>query len=156
MASGSVHTTVTVAATVPTFAVAAYVTRDPGLAALAAAGTLSGVLLSPDLDHDDITISEGILWRVSPALGIPFTIAWTPYAKLLPHRSPLSHWPIVGTLGRVLYVLALLLLVQVHLRAVGVRFDALFWTRWPAASAAFIAGLAVSDALHWIADGFPV
>jgi len=156
MARGETHTIVTIAATVPTFAVAAYVTRDPGLAALAAAGTLSGVLLSPDLDHDWRTESELILWRITPAIGIPWSVIWCPYQYLIPHRSPLSHWPLVGTLGRVLYVVALLLLAQVHLRAVGVPFDAMFWTQWPAASAAFCAGLAVSDFGHWLFDGCPI
>ena len=117
---------------------------------------MCGTVLSPDLDHDWRTESEQILWRLSPALGLPFTVAWSAYAFAVPHRSFFSHFPIVGTLGRLLYVAALLWLAQVHLRAVGLDVDAFWFTENPRPVLAMCCGLAVADCLHWLMDGCPV
>jgi len=147
---GRTHNAVTLAATVPTFAVATYLTRDPGLGALAAAGCLTNTVMGPDLDHEKVTENELVLWRVSPVVGVPYSLMWLPYSHL-PHRSPLSHWPVVGTLGRLLYVAAWLLLAQLLL---GV--DAFWFLAYPKSVAAYCAGLALADGLHWLWDGCPV
>lgn len=68
-----------------------------------AVGCLSGIVLTPDLDvrrtvsnmvMDDIGVLPGFLWE----------LFWWPYSKLIPHRSILSHGPIIGTMLRVLYL----------------------------------------------------
>lgn len=155
MASGATHTFASIAASVPVAAGAAYITRDIGLGLLAGAGCMSGVVLSPDLDIEHKTASERVLWGLSPIIGLPFELAFMPYAWAFPHRSPISHWPVLGTLGRLAYLVVLLVILQLHLRRLGLEFDALFWTRYPRAAFAWAAGLAVSDGLHWVMDGLP-
>ncbi len=60
---------------------------------------LAGMFLSPDLD----TLSKPFKrWGV-------FKIIWIPYQKMIPHRSPLSHAPILGSTIRSIYLAALLL-----------------------------------------------
>lgn len=70
--------------------------------------------------------------------------------KAIPHRHWLSHCPIVGTLGRLLYMtlmggLIWLLLGRPPLPFVLVNLPA-GWI------AAFVAGLMVSDTAHWLMD----
>ena len=60
---------------------------------------LAGMMLSPDLD----TVSKPFKrWGVLKFL-------WIPYQKNIPHRSPLSHAPVLGSAIRLLYLAALLL-----------------------------------------------
>ena len=156
MADGATHTAATVTVAVPAAVTAGLVTGDPGLAALAGAGCLAGVFISPDLDVNHRTESELLLWQVSPLVGFPFLLAWFPYAYVIDHRSPVSHLPLLGTLGRLLYLCAVLALVQVHLNLLPVRIDLFFWTRYPTCTAVFVAGLALSDLVHWLLDGLPL
>ena len=83
--------------------------------------------------------------------GLWFAV-WWPYARLIPrHRHPLSHFPLVGTAGRVIYLSAILVLLW---------FAAGFMApmpalSWPAPDSALwwgLAGLAVVDALHALMD----
>jgi uncharacterized metal-binding protein len=61
---------------------------------LAASFLFSGLMFGPDLDIQSVQTQR---WRW-------FQWLWQPYRKLVPHRSLLSHGPILGTLGRVLYL----------------------------------------------------
>ena len=71
-----------------------------------------------------------------------------PYAKIIPHRSFLSHAPVIGTLLRIGYLclppLLLALALDVDLPAVSI-------IAWWLAGWTFV-GLAVSDTAHWIMD----
>ena len=73
-----------------------------GLAGVTTAGLaflLGGLLLSPDLDtRSNATRRWG-----------PLRPLWWPYRKGVPHRSLLSHSPVLGTAGRLAYLAALLL-----------------------------------------------
>lgn len=64
--------------------------------AITYAGSLfiSGYFLSPDLDTRSIPFKR---WGVLRYL-------WEPYRVLIPHRSPLSHGPFIGTLIRLIYL----------------------------------------------------
>lgn len=147
MSSGKVHAKHSVLLALPAaFAI------NAALCLVAAGGAaigcgLLGQVLSPDLDQQNLTRSEWIVLRRLGPLGGLFVAFWWPYAWLIPHRHWASHFPIVGTAGRVAYLLIL---------------PALYcWWKCPALSfpplcaqiltGAFI-GLCVSDTAHWIAD----
>lgn len=70
-----------------------------------ACGSMAGLLLTPDLDVDTGCVSDD--WARSvvgrgPALF--WWLVWRPYSALIPHRSPLSHFPILGTVLRLGYL----------------------------------------------------
>ena len=68
-------------------------------------GCLSGIILSPDLDIPNRTRSEYLVYRyMGKILGGVWFVLWWPYGKLIPHRSPLSHMPILGTALRMVYM----------------------------------------------------
>ncbi len=120
-------------------------------------GTLGGLFLTPDLDVDAGSDSEEEVRDISP-LGENFWwVYWFPYRKLIPHRSPLSHWPVIGTLGRLIYlsILYWILLTAAYflnaaafgwLEAAGVwllNFPYLY---------IFVVGLGSADTLHFFMD----
>jgi len=61
------------------------------------------------------------------------------------HRSWLSHAPVIGTLGRVLYF-GTIMAATLWLAGATVYQDDVMWL------IPFVAGLAVSDTLHWLMD----
>lgn len=118
-------------------------------AAAAGLGALAGILLSPDLDVNSGSISDhharelGGCW-----FGLLWALLWKPYRYLMPHRSGLSHFPLVGTAGRLLYLggAVYLLLWLCHV-TVNLSLPALpGWAPYAAG------GLALSDLLHYILD----
>ncbi|WP_370455492.1 DUF2227 family putative metal-binding protein [Synechococcus sp. RSCCF101] len=54
-----------------------------------------GLWLSPDLDTRSRALRR---WG-------PLGWIWWPYRRLLPHRSPISHAPLLGTAGRLLLLI---------------------------------------------------
>lgn len=99
MASGKTHLLVAIAAA-PVVSVAAFTYGWPIEEAVAygALELIAGSVLSPDLDTECMYSK---FW-----LG-----AWIPYRDALAHRSLWSHGPVIGTLGRLLYLAALLSLL---------------------------------------------
>lgn len=153
VASGAKHAMITKALTIPTMIGVTAVTGNVGAGLIAATGTLSGLFVDPDLDQPILTRSERRVIRWLGPLGWVWAWWWIGYAYLIPHRSPLSHLPILGTIGRVVYVMvpisAILFLATGSLDIVaGVLQSSVFWL-W------FI-GLCVADIGHWVADGFPL
>jgi uncharacterized metal-binding protein len=61
---------------------------------LAVSFLFSGLMFGPDLDIQSVQTTR---WGWLQWL-------WIPYRKFVPHRSLWSHGPLVGTLGRLLYV----------------------------------------------------
>ncbi len=57
---------------------------------------LGGYWLSPDLD---IKSRPFLRWGI-------LRFMWLPYQRLIPHRSPLSHAPVLGSVIRLLYLAA--------------------------------------------------
>jgi uncharacterized metal-binding protein len=107
----------------------------------AGAALVGELWLSPDLDHDSGA-------RPYRRWG-PLRILWLPYQRAIPHRSPVSHWPILGTAGRLVYVavlaLPVVLVLDVDLTPI-VRHDRiLLWS---------VAGLEASAVMHWACDTF--
>jgi uncharacterized metal-binding protein len=121
-------------------------------AAIAAIGCLSGILISPDLDMAGRTISESLLIRWNILLGRLWVVLWFPYAMLSKHRG-LSHVPVFGTIGRVLYLSAYYyaahLLLHYYYAMDLLSWPQLYWYEL----LIFAVGLTISDIGHWILDG---
>jgi uncharacterized metal-binding protein len=150
MADGITHGRITVAVTAITLPVVFITTFSPLQAMLFGAGCLLGLVVEPDLDVNRITESERRLLRTFGPVAYIWIGLWLPYAIALPHRSPLSHMPILGTLLRLAYALGWLWLLCNALGmwnwlfvAVQANLEALEW---------LVLGLCIVDMGHWIAD----
>jgi uncharacterized metal-binding protein len=157
MASGATHERITQLATPFVAASAFWHTADAGLAVAAGVGCWLGIYLSPDLDICGMTRSENQVRRhFGKVAGWLFWSFWYPYGRLLRHRSFLSHAPLIGTGGRLVYMLWPCIFVTALLDYSGIvplNFAA-FWGNL-GSSAVFwwaVRGLAASDILHFIAD----
>lgn len=117
-----------------------------------AGGCLAGLFLSPDLDVNTGSMSDD--WARHTIGRLPaglWWLLWRPYAWLVPHRSPLSHWPLLGTVLRLGYLWGMVYLIATVLhRFWPVSIPHLtfipWWLPW-----AFI-GLASADLIHWVLD----
>lgn len=110
-------------------------------------GCMSGTLLSGDLDVDAGNISLYLIRKI-PVIGYflekLWWIYWWPYRKIIPHRSPISHWPIFSTLIREVLVLWPYVVICFILSIpVSISWN-WFWV--------FTVGLSISDLQHWLAD----
>jgi uncharacterized metal-binding protein len=193
MASGKVHDRASVLfgalAMIPVMAVlqAAY---DPSDVLIGGVATFCGGMLAqvinPDLDIDGITRAERNLLNLFTPLGVMWVAFWTPYALALPHRSLWSHFPVLGTVIRVGYMLvgwvtfrlsslewgwsALMsmvlywlmskLIVMLVLSGIAflVWFSVLAKARMLEQVIMFglLAGLCSADISHWLLDGMPI
>ena len=120
---------------------------DSHLASACALGCLAGIFLTPDLDQEGRSMSESLLVRRSFGLGYLWLLLWFPYAKLIRHRSPLSHFPILGTAGRVFYM-TLWLAIPAYF---GYRLREPSPEMWTLLGWGML-GLALSDFGHFIFD----
>lgn len=107
------------------------------------AGVMTGFVVGPDLDLDGLSGAEMRVIRRSRVLGFVWWLLWLPYAKLFKHRGS-SHWPVIGTLGRALYLLGPPLL---GLYLLDVRIPWEWLGLW-------FCGLTLADLAHIIADRF--
>jgi len=110
-----------------------------------AAGAALGTLVHPDWDYAEI---RGVVAELGP-----FKYLVKPYGLAIPHRSFLSHGPIIGTVGRLVYIFIPLLLLAQFCKAGGycstnwiskLMATEFFW--WMAL------GLATVDTLHAVMD----
>ena len=152
MASGKAHA-ITTAVIGGVAAPLLYAAGQPLSSALAlAGGCLLGLVFNSDLDvrrrdtHSDTIMRHSIgrtLWWF-------WNLLWLPYAYLIPcHRHPLSHWPVLGTVLRVIYALLLPALLWFLLGRVAVLPPV-----WPLPAAVWWAfgGLLLVDSLHALMD----
>jgi len=139
MPPGSVHNKVTIAIT-PIVAACTYgITGNDLYTVLVAGGTLLGLVLTPDLDVDNGSRSNYHIRKwFGNVVEFIWRAYWYPYAKLIPHRSALSHFPVASTFLRVLYLLWPILIIN----------PTLITKNW----FIVIIGLTISDILHWIMD----
>jgi hypothetical protein len=119
---------------------------------------LGGLWLSPDLD----TFS-----RATARWG-PLRLLWWPYRRLLRHRSLLSHSPLLGTGGRLAYLLTALALLRLLLEVSPWNtlplpppqaWPALGLQLWHQHQPLVICGLVALEAsswLHLLQDGDPL
>jgi len=114
------------------------------------AGCLTGILISPDLDIDKGNVSDTLIRKIFPPAQWIWRILWTPYAKLISHRSPISHFPFLGTLFRIGYIFLLLNLFKFLFFLFGNIFSTVsliwFWNWW------LVLGLCHVDICHYLAD----
>jgi len=126
-----------------------------GASGVATAGLsflLGGLWLSPDLDT-----------RSNPTRRWgPLRLLWWPYRRLLRHRSLLSHSPLLGTGGRLLYLGALLLGLCLLGQPLGTPRPAelveqlrTLWDQQRPLGLAALVGLEASAWLHLLQDGDP-
>jgi uncharacterized metal-binding protein len=102
MSSGRTHDRITLISLPILTGISLVVTRNAELTLWVAGSFLfGGLMFGPDLDiHSNQSIRWGWLrWM------------WQPYRQAIPHRSALSHGPIIGTVCRLLYVGLWLVLV---------------------------------------------
>lgn len=135
MASGNVHRTLTYLGA----AITPLLIPDRMLAASISLGFVFSLWCHPDRDQE----------QHAP-------LCWKPYAKLFRHRG-VSHWPVIGTLTRLAYLTGLFWLMWVILELI-IWWHAIEVRAWSlpgwvvVGSGGFVAGLVLSDCLHWLAD----
>jgi uncharacterized metal-binding protein len=131
-----------------------------GVAVASLAFLVGGLWLSPDLD----TLSRATA-RWGPLRGL-----WWPYRRLLRHRSLFSHSPLIGTTGRLAYLLGALVLLRALAGAWPLPWPAVplppleawpalahaLWRTQPALVLCALVGLEASGWLHLLQDGDPV
>ncbi len=144
MPSGIVHARASLALAASAFGLGWGATGDYRNGLAGAFGCCLGILLTPDLDQESISTSEYALIKWTMGLGFLWTLLWYPYARACKHRSFLSHFPVVSTLGRLAY---LGLFVALGL------YCGLTIPMPPANYAAWsLVGLLMSDCAHWFMD----
>jgi uncharacterized metal-binding protein len=115
-------------------------------------GVLATLAVNPDLDLLESSFKSKVRKKF---LLLPWWILWIPYSTAIPHRSPLSHAPLLGTFLRVVYLvfafsLVLAVLVIANLVTPETIFESSSFPRW--FFLWFIAGMTVSDTVHWLLD----
>lgn len=114
------------------YAVAGKFTSSPSERALVVSGILTGAVITPDLDLAENFADEH---------------SWILYGLLFKHRG-ISHWPVIGTLTRAVYLG--LLVVPLFIA----------WGKWELIRSwilsiwfmVWLAGLVAADVLHWLMD----
>lgn len=73
-------------------------------------GGLVGVAITPDIDHHVTTHEEFRFYQLGRVPGVLWQWLWSGYEMMVPHRG-VSHWPVIGTLTRALYLVAIVRVV---------------------------------------------
>jgi len=100
---------------------------------------LGGYWLSPDLDIKSRPFRRWSILR----------FIWIPYQRLIPHRSPLSHSPVLGSLIRLVYLAAWLCPLWLLFPDLQRMQWAIDWMK----VAAFLVGVELSALNHLLLDG---
>ena len=131
------HAKASVSIAVPAAVITGWISNDVVGALLVSVGCVMGIVLSPDLDIDGKTYSETVLPEPFETV---WYLYWYVYARLIAHRSWVSHAPVVSTLIRCVYAMWWVPLVW--------HIDVAWWgyAFW------VFVGLCVSDTMHWIMD----
>jgi uncharacterized metal-binding protein len=124
-----------------------------GMAVASLSFLAGGLLLSPDLDT-----------RSNPTRRWgPLRWLWWPYRRLLSHRSLVSHTPLIGTAGRLLYLALVLLGLCLIGRPLGtppprqlLEVLQALWIAQPALLITALVGVEASAWLHLLQDGDPL
>ena len=122
-------------------------------------GSLLGIMFSPDLDVDAKNVSSTIMrkkvgWFAEKA----WDVFWYWYRRSLKHGSPLSHFPIISTLGRIFYIFLLIIVVPEFLLKLllfpnmSLMYELTWWINILLVGYKIVIGLMASDLLHWALD----
>jgi uncharacterized metal-binding protein len=132
MPGGKVHSAATLVTAGMTAPILYYRVVPTSEIALMTAGMLATLVINPDLD----------LNRKRPrGIAVVWWLFWWPYSKMVGHRSPISHFPIMGTIIRIIYIL-IPAIVILHKVAPG----------WVPGLLIFTSGMIVSDTVHFVLD----
>jgi uncharacterized metal-binding protein len=104
---------------------------------------LGGYWLSPDLD---IKSRPFLRWGI-------LRFIWLPYQRFIPHRSPLSHAPVLGSVIRLLYLVVFLSPLWLF-----PGWQQIQWAIGWGEAIAFLVGVELSALNHLVLDGliFPL
>lgn len=175
MPSGQVHSGITIGiATGGLISYIAYPYVEPMQMAMAIGGALFGLIVGCDMDVDGGNISNYYVRSfLGGFLGWIYSVWKLPYSLAMKHRSFWSHFPIVSTLIRLLYIFCppvILIfrdqdtpLPKLTLYSFGALFLSLpyifalgaayaYEADFFAYLAPFIAGLMISDTAHYLSD----
>ena len=158
------------------FAGAAFFTLDIS-ALYYSVGALIGIIITPDLDVDngfigDKTIRQLIagkfnkkrLFTSTTRKAIAEVVLWLWiklwywYRRSLKHGSPLSHLPIISTIGRIAYVYFMLIalphIILKYSLSLDWNIDGVLGWYWYGILSQYkiITGLMASDLIHWTLD----
>lgn len=147
MANGRVHAKVGWVVAGATLLASPYLySIDPQLAAGALFGSMLGILISPDLDHERCTHDQQRVYKYLGFLpGRFYEWFWRAYERRYAHRG-ISHKPIIGTFTRWRYILIRFLPLVILLAPWWIDF-------FPAILIAF-AFHALQDVVHLAFDGW--
>jgi uncharacterized metal-binding protein len=151
MSSGKVHAAASIALA-GGFLIGGAILKDPSCFEYAA-GSLAGVLLSPDLDVDAKNLSYKFFRKYKTETL--WSALWHFYRRSIKHGSELSHFPIVGTLGRIVYMfLFCVILPNVVLSWIGWNFwqETSWWSSLILSHWKVALGLMGADFIHYILD----
>ena len=142
------------------FSAGALISQNTGLLECVA-GSLAGIMISPDLDVDAGNVSNTIIKKKIGWFGERlWRWFWRPYASSFKHGQFASHCPIFGTLVRLAYIyfwtvlpveityFLILRLLNYHL---DLRYEFMYWIRI-IFSPMFVYGLVSSDTIHYFLD----
>lgn len=111
-------------------------------------------LVNPDTDVPTFTTSEWKLVKIFAPIGYAHALFWHYYAVAIPHRSFLSHFPLISTLIRLIYFLIVsYMLIEFLLPPLGI--DYIIYYGVLSRYIIFVIPFAINDILHWIRDGMP-
>ncbi len=130
--------------------------RSPGITlGLCSAFLFSGFMFGPDLDVFSIQFQRWGLLKV----------IWLPYQKIVPHRSWLSHGPLIGTTVRLVYLggwlacgwgliwaIAHFLLDLTWPWQSGLHWFQKVWQQYPKEGIALLVGLELGAMSHSLSD----
>lgn len=113
-------------------------------------GGQMGRLLTPDSDQDIKTYGEWLFGLFDPYLGKVFEWWFLPYAKIIPHRSIWSHYPVISPLIRLLYLLFPFWILSWIIKPINNIFQLLYYN-WDLVIYWFI-GFFIVDLAHLFLD----
>ena len=107
------------------------------------AGALSGIICSPDLDVDAGHIGDTIIRKYFGLIVEKIIdVMLFPYRKIFKHRGFWSHFPVISTLVRLLYL-------SIWIGPIIYWLGVWQWHPW---MAWWVGGLMLSDAVHGALD----
>lgn len=142
-----------------------FVVVDPRLITMCL-GSLFCIFCNPDLDQDGLSSAETIFMRIPTVIGKGIGITfcglwmglWGFYAAAIKHRSPLSHWPILGSSIRLVYLYVWILAASnlVYFVACHAFHVPFVWVQIPITLSVplvgFILGVFAGDTTHYLRD----
>ena len=123
------------------------------------AGSLIGVMITPDLDVDagfsgDKYIRNSLGWFAERI----WKVIWYFYRRSLKHGGELSHFPIISTIGRILYLFGLFIVLPhvIYYWIFQPTWDLRYVLEWYfdgiLSGWRIVVGLIGSDVIHWSLD----